>query len=134
MSAFCRRRTHRMPSARPVPIVHEASSGAAIIAAQHAAVHTLRYTGNLCECQGAHRTHLSQQMEDRWLVKRDARNPIRPGERRVQRDSTAIGMAHEVNLTGARTNQRDRAARFVSEREGVLAGPHFGALIAVVLP
>src|SRR5262249_33093106 len=79
------------------------------------------------------RTHLSQQMEDRWLVKRDARNPIRPGERRVQRDSTAIGMAHEVNLTGARTNQRDRAARFVSEREGVLAGPHFGALIAVVL-
>jgi hypothetical protein len=68
-------------------------------------------------------------MERRRLVERQAGDPFRPGQRHVQRDAAAIGVADEMQLALACVDERDRPGSLVREREG--CSPVHGPVLSV---
>ena len=72
---------------------------------------------SLKKCLGAGRTHLSQQVEGRWLIESHAGDPIWPGECHVQGDATTVGVADESDFLLALVDAGDRPGRLVGEGE-----------------
>ena len=104
------RRPYRVPRPAAVPIIDKAGDGGAIVTAHHSFAKAPGDITDLGIGLSARSAHLPQQMERRWLVERHAGDPEGTGQRRVQRDTTAVRMADEMNLSLAVVDQRDGRA------------------------
>ena len=105
------RRPQRVPAAGPVPVVDKAGNGSPIVAGDDALADAPGDARDLGVGRRAPLTHLAQQVKRRRLVERHAGDAVRPGQRHVERDATAVGVPDEVNLVVAPVDQRDGLAR-----------------------